>query len=120
MAALRTLLAGEWLRATCRPDGTAHPLWPGRPLWRACVVTVASCWFLYAMLREHAHPGRPHLGLHGADLTLTAVSVAAVACFLFGLVLSRQGETYTRVFFLAGAALGVVLFAIAPERPGNA
>lgn len=121
MADLRTVLTGEWLRATRRlPDGAAHPLWPGRSLWRKCVVTVASCWFLYAMLRAHGHPGRPNFGVHGADLTLTAVSVAAVVCFLLGLIASRHGETYASVLFLAGASLGVVLFAIAPERPGNA
>jgi signal transduction histidine kinase len=120
MADLRAFLTGEWLRATRRSDGSPHPAyWPGRPLWRAGVVTVASCWFLYAMLRAHAHPGRPHFGLHGADFTLTVVSFAAVVCFLLGLIANRRGEAYASVFFLAGAGLGVGLFAIAPERPGN-
>jgi signal transduction histidine kinase len=121
MADLRALLTGEWLHAARRSDAAAVPAyWPGRPLWRTGVVTVSSLWFLYAMLRTHSHPGRPHFGLHGTDLTLTAVSFAAVVCFLLGLIASRRGGPYAGVLFLAGAGLGVVLFAIAPERPGNA
>src|SRR5262245_32826943 len=120
MADLRALLTGEWLHVTRRSDGVDCPAsWPGRSLWRVGLVTVASVWFLYAMLRTNAHPGRPHVGLQGADLALTAVSLAAVVCFLLGLVANRRGEAYAAVLFLAGAGLGLALFAITPERPGN-
>jgi len=84
------------------------------------VVVGGSIWFLYAMLRQPSHPGRPQLGLHGADLTLTAGSIAAVACFLLGLISSRRTSSYAAAFFLAGAGIGVMLWAVAPERPGSA
>ncbi|MGH3373413.1 MAG: sensor histidine kinase [Actinoallomurus sp.] len=89
-------------------------------MWRTCAVVGGSVWFLYAMLRQHPHSGRPQLGLHGADLTLTAGSIAAVACFLLGLISSRRTSAYAAAFFLAGAGIGVMLWAVAPERPGSA
>ena len=121
MADLRHFLSGAWLRATRWTAGVLSPdRWPVRSPWRTAVVGVASLWFLYAMLRTQSHPGRPHIGLYGADLTLTALSAASVACFLLGWLLGRRGDAYASACFMAGAGLGVVLFAIVPERPGNA
>jgi signal transduction histidine kinase len=121
MAALRDLLAGDRLRpayrslcAVASPSG--RPRRDG-PAVRAGLVGAGVLWFLYAMLRPHSHPGRPHLGLHGADLVLTAGSFAAAACFLLGLLLRRQA--YGAVFLMAAAGLGVALDAVTPERPAN-
>ena len=66
MTDLRSVLTGEWLCSARRsPDDAVRPLWPGRSLWRTCVVTVASCWFLYAMLRAHGTPARARCGFGG-------------------------------------------------------
>jgi signal transduction histidine kinase len=88
------------------------------PAVRVGVVVAGVIWFLYAMLRPGPHPGRPHLGLYGADLALTAGSFAVAACFLLGLFMRRRA--YGPVFLVAGAGVGVVLDAWFPERPGNA
>jgi signal transduction histidine kinase len=123
MADLLALLTGERLRPARRFEGgLTYPgaAWPRRPLWRACVVMVGTIWFLYAMLRDHGQPGRPHVGLYGTDLVLTAGSVAAVACFVLGLIASRREAAHAVVFFMAGAGLGVMLYAVAPERPSSA
>jgi signal transduction histidine kinase len=72
------------------------------------------------MLRTDVHPGRPHLGLYGADLALTAMVVVATGCFLGGVVLVRCAHVLRVVLLLAGAGLGVALYAFAPERPGSA
>jgi signal transduction histidine kinase len=121
MTDLRGLLAGGRLRS----PGDRVTVWfvSGRlgrdgPAVRAGLVVAGVIWFLYAMLRSGPHPGRPHLGLHGADLALTAGSFAVAACFLLGLFMSRRA--YGPVFFVLGVGLGVVLDAWFPERPGNA
>jgi signal transduction histidine kinase len=87
---------------------------------RFAVVIAGTGWFLYAMLHDHERSGPPQLGLRGADLALTAGVVAAVGCFLLGIVLSRRAPAYSGVLFLAGAGLGVVMYAVVPERPGSA
>src|SRR3954471_19522293 len=123
MADLRARLAGERHRATFRPqDGLTHPVppWPRRPLWRAGLMIAGTVWFLYAMLREQGHPNRPQLGLQGTDLVLTVGSAAAAASFLLGLITSRLEKAYAAVFFLAGAGLGVMLYAVTPDRPASA
>lgn len=118
MAELRAVLSNAWLHVAHWRDDAFRPAcgW-GRRLWRRSAVCAASLWYLYAMLRASSHPGRPHAGLYDADLTLTALSIAAIVCFLSGVALSRRGGAY--LFFLAGSGLGVALFAIAPERPGS-
>lgn len=83
-------------------------------------MSVGTIWFLYAMLRSHAHSGGPHFGYAGADLRLTATVVASTVCFLLGLIASRRTQPYANVLFLIGAGLGVLLYAIAPERPSSA
>ncbi len=123
MADLRARLTGERLRAVLRSAGAVTEpgsSWPRRSTLRAVAVMVGSVWFLYAMLRTHGDAGQPRFGLHGTDLTLTAGAFAAVACFLFALVTSRRPTTYAGFLFLAGAGLGVLLYAVAPERPGSA
>jgi signal transduction histidine kinase len=123
MADLRALLAGERFRPARRPEGMPYPgVWPRRegPLWRTVVVVGGGIWFLYTMLRHDSHPGHPQLGLHGADLALTAGSIVAVGCFLLGLISGRRTSAYAAVFFLTGAGIGVMLWAVAPERPGSA
>jgi signal transduction histidine kinase len=86
---------------------------------RGAVVIAGTSWFLYAMLR-HRSAGRPQLGSGGADLALTAGAVAAVGCFLLGLLLSRRAPAYSGALFLVGAGLGVVMYAVVPERPASA
>jgi signal transduction histidine kinase len=90
------------------------------PYVRTSILLAGSLWYAYVMLRTGVHPGRPHLGLHGADLALTAMVVLAVGCFLAGIVLSRCAHVLRPVFLVAGAGLGVALYAFVPERPGSA
>jgi signal transduction histidine kinase len=90
------------------------------PYLRTTVLIVGSLWFAYSMLRTDIHAGRPRLGLYGADLALTAMVVAAVACFLAGIVLGRCAHAWGAVFLFAGSGLGVALYAFVPERPGSA
>jgi signal transduction histidine kinase len=104
-AAVSTFCSAEWLRR----DG---------PLIRRGSLVAGTIWFLYSMLRYHNSPSRPHLGLHGADLVLTAGSFAAAACFLLGMVL--RARSYGIALLMAGTGCGVLLFALAPERPGTA
>jgi signal transduction histidine kinase len=123
MTELRGLLTGDRFRPGRRPAAASTSCsaeWLRRdgPLIRRGGLIVGTIWFLYAMLRYHDDPGRPQLGLHGADLVLTAGSFGAVACFLLGLVLRER--TYGVALLLAGAGFGVLLFAVAPERPGSA
>jgi signal transduction histidine kinase len=121
MADLRARVTGGRLGAAFRPQGGVTSLGPSsrRQLWRIAVATAGIIWFLYAMLREHTHSGGPHFGSHGGDLALTAGAIAAAACFLIALITSRRGVPYAAVFFLVGAGLGVMLYAVAPERPGS-
>jgi signal transduction histidine kinase len=121
MTDLRGLLSGERLRPA-RRSGGALLSWPRRdgPLVRKGLVIAGSLWFVYSMLRDHGHPGRPRLGLYGADLALTATVVAVVACFLLGLVLSQREHAWGAVLLSMGAGLGVALYSLAPERPGAA
>jgi signal transduction histidine kinase len=123
MTELRGLLTGDRLRPGRRP--AAAPAWCSAgwlrrdgSFFRRGGLIAGTVWFLYAMLRYHNDPGRPHFGLHGTDLVLTAGSFGAVACFLLGLTLRER--TYGIALLLAGTGLGVLLFAVAPERPGTA
>jgi signal transduction histidine kinase len=123
MTELRGLLAGDRRRPGHGPAAASRWCsagWLRRDglLIRRGSLAVGTIWFLYTMLRYHNDPGRPHLGLHGADLVLTAGSFAAVACFLLGLTLRER--TYGVALLLAGTGFGVLLFAVAPERPGSA
>jgi signal transduction histidine kinase len=104
-AIVSTLRSAEWLRR----DG---------PFIRRAGLVAGTAWFLFTMLRYHSQSDRPHLGLHGADLVLTAGSFAATTCFLLGVATKRR--PYGGLFFLAGVGLGLMLYAVAPERPGNA
>ncbi|GLY89739.1 sensor histidine kinase [Actinoallomurus iriomotensis] len=115
MAEFRSRL-GARLWPACRPGSHSRD----SSYLRVAIVAAAITWFVYAMLREHGHPGRPHAGLHGADLALTAVSVAGAGCLLLALITSRRVPACSWIFYLAGAGAGVALYAIAPERPGNA
>jgi signal transduction histidine kinase len=115
MAEFRSRL-GAWLWPACRPGSHSRD----SPYLRVAIVAAATTWFLYAVLREHGHPGRPHAGLHGANLALTAVSVAGAGCLLLALMTSRRVPACSWIFYLAGAGAGAALYAIAPERPGNA
>jgi signal transduction histidine kinase len=87
---------------------------------RIGAVAVGVLWWLYAMLREHGRADGPHFGLHGADLWITAGTVAGAAFFLLGLVAHRWAPAYGWACHLAGAAVGVALYALVPERPGSA
>jgi signal transduction histidine kinase len=123
MTELRGLLAGDRRRPGRGPAVASRWCsagWLRRDglLIRRASLAVGTIWFLYTMLRYHDDPGSPHLGLHGADLVLTAGSFAAVACFLLGLTLRER--TYGVALLLAGTGFGVLLFAVAPERPSSA
>jgi signal transduction histidine kinase len=117
MAELRGWLAGDrrWPAGVpavlMRRDG---------PHIRIGLLIAASVWFAYAMLRTDIHPDRPHLGLDGGDLALTGTVAVAIACFLFGMVLSRRGNALGPLLLVAGAGIGVALYAYVPERPGSA
>ena len=121
MTELRGLLTGDRLRLGRWP--VAVSAWCSTErlrrdglLIRGGAIVVGTIWFVYAMLRGRRDG--PHLGLHGADLALTAGSFAAAACFLLGLVVYRR--SYSHLPFLLGAGLGVLLYAVAPERPSSA
>jgi signal transduction histidine kinase len=86
---------------------------------RVIVVTAGTVWFLYAMLRGHERSGR-QAGLQGVGLVITVVVVVGVAGFLLGVILSRRAPAYGWIFFMTGAAAGVALYVLTPERPGSA
>lgn len=89
-------------------------------MMRVGVVAAGTIWFLYAMLRGSGRSDRPQLGLHGTGLLLTVGVVAGVGCLLLGVALSRRAHAYGGVFFLGAAIGGVLLYVLAPERPGSA
>ena len=121
MAELRGRLAGDRLWSACR-SARVSALLSRRdgPYLRTGVIIAGSLWFSFSMLRTDIHPGRPRFGLYGADLALTAMVIGAVACFLFGMVLSRRTSAWGSGLLFAGAGLGVALYAFVPERPGSA
>jgi len=121
MTDLRGLLTGDRLRPWAGTVSTwcsAEWLRRDGALIRRGSLAVGTLWFLYSMLRYHNDPGRPRLGLHGADLVLTVGSFAAAGCFLLGVALRER--SYGITLLMAGTGFGVLLFAVAPERPGSA
>jgi signal transduction histidine kinase len=113
MASLRGLVSEVRLRS---PGLLGSSAWERR-LIRLTAFVLGLGWYAYAMLRDR--PGHPRLGLHGADLALTAGTLGAIACLLLGIVVFRCSP-YSSLFYLAGAALSVGLYALAPDRPGSA
>jgi signal transduction histidine kinase len=89
----------EWLRR----DG---------PMVRVAALIAGTIWFLIAMFRDKSG--------HGASAVHTAVVIVAVGCFLAGVIVRRRHPAYGGVLLLAAAALGVTLYALAPDRPGSA
>ena len=120
MAELRGRLARGRLWPVRGPGVPALLFRRDGPYVRTGVLIAGCLWFAYAMLRTDVHPGRPHLGPYGADLALTAMVVVATGCFLAGVVLGRRAPVLRAVLLLAGAGLGVALYAFVPERPGSA
>jgi signal transduction histidine kinase len=120
MTELRGWLAGDRLWPAHRSGLAAVLFRRDGPHLRTGFLIVGSLWYAYTMLRTDAHPGRPHLGLYGADLALTAMVVVGVACFLGGIILGRCAHVLGGVLLLAGAGMGVALYAFVPERPGSA
>jgi signal transduction histidine kinase len=113
-------MSGAWLHSLGRAEELRGASAWERRLVRVTALIAGLCWFAYAMLRDQHRPGRPHVGLHGGDLTLTAGTLGAIGCLLLGIALFRRCSPYSCLFYLAGAGLAVGLYALAPERPGSA
>ncbi|MEV5710871.1 histidine kinase [Actinoallomurus sp. NPDC052274] len=87
-----------------------------RPLLRVVALVAGLVWFCYAMLHG---PRRPGLGSQPADLVLTVGVFAGVLCLVLGIVAYRRGWPYGHLFYMASAGAGVLLYLLAPNRPGS-
>ncbi|MCO5993674.1 sensor histidine kinase [Actinoallomurus rhizosphaericola] len=88
-----------------------------RSLVRVVAAVAGTAWFFYAMLHG---PGRPGLGTRPADLVLTIGVFAGVLSLTVGIVAYRRGRPYGHLFYTGSAIVGVVLYLLAPNRPGSA
>jgi signal transduction histidine kinase len=88
----------------------------GTPIRKVLVVTAIG-WFLWVMLHGPAKPG---FGLSGTDLVYTACFLSTVACLGFGLAVRNRDRSYDVALYAAAAGIGVLLCALAPDRPGSA
>jgi signal transduction histidine kinase len=88
-----------------------------RSLLRIVALVGGVIWFCYAMLHGSKRPG---FGLHGADLAVTVGVFVAVACMLLGALAYRRRVRHGHLLYTVGAAVGVVLYLLAPARPASA
>jgi signal transduction histidine kinase len=105
----------EDLRGLVMP-GRPPPVLRERSRLRNGAIVAALAWFVYAMLHGPGHPG---FGLRGADLAFTAGVVVTVGCLVLGMFLHTRLAPYDAVSYAVVAAVGVLLYAAAPQRPGG-